>query len=190
MPVEIPDLLEQVAGLLHTLGVPYMVTGSIGSTFYGEPRSTNDIDLVVDPTREQLLALLDKMPANWMTSPEAAKDAFNRRTMFNVIHMETSEKVDMILLKDRDFSRAEFLRRRPERMGNADIFLLSPEDAIISKLEWSRLGESERQYRDALSVARARWSTLDVEYIEKWVKELGLTLLWSRVMNGVRCPPT
>jgi hypothetical protein len=153
-----------------------MVTGSLGSTLYGEPRATNDIDVVIDPAHDQLRVFLEQANQNeFRVAPEVALQAFRRRSMFNIIDQVTGEKADLIFRKDRPFSRTEFSRRQEVPVGDETIFVVSPEDSLLSKLEWAKKAESERQFRDALGIAMARKESLDRDYLEHWAAELDLT---------------
>ena len=103
--------------------------------------------------------------------------------MFNVVDMQTGVKVDLILRKHRAFSESEFSRRQPARIFDASVFVATAEDTVLSKLEWAKLGESERQLRDVESVIRMTAGMLDIAYIEHWARELGVTELWERVQR-------
>jgi len=172
--VSSPEFLLRLTRLLEESGMPYMIAGSVASSFYGEPRATNDVDLVIAPDAAQLEVLLDALGRIWYVSPEAAREAWRERSAFNVIDFATGEKADLIVRRERPYSREEFARRRRVRLGEAEFFLVSPEDAILSKLEWARAGGSERQFRDALGVAAAQGPLLDRQYLLRWAKELGL----------------
>lgn len=91
-----------------------------------------------------------------------------------MVHVETGFKVDFIIRKSRAYSREEFARRRLGALSCNKYWFASPEDVILSKLEWSEAGESERQFRDALGVARIQRDGLDKEYLELWSGRLGL----------------
>jgi hypothetical protein len=103
--------------------------------------------------------------------------------MFNVIHLETGFKIDLIVRKSRAFSNEEFSRRRPAIVSGQARSFASPEDVILSKLEWSMLGNSERQFHDALNVARVQAGTLDREYLTRWAEDLGIAELLMRLLQ-------
>lgn len=170
-----PDFLAQVLSRLEVAHIPYMVVGSLGSTHYGEPRSTNDVDIVIDPSGEALTQFLASFGSEFYVSTEAALDAFQRRSMFNIIDLKMSWKADLIFRKDSAFDREEFNRRRQANMYGQPVWLLSPEDSILSKLAWAKLGASERQVRDARGVAAMLWASLDQNYLRKWAGELGVS---------------
>lgn len=161
------DFLKRIAQLLETAGIPYMVAGSVGSGYYGQPRSTNDVDIVIDPTAEQLEQWLLLLGSDYYVSPEAARDALSRRFMFNVIDLMGGWKADLIVRKDRPFSEEEFRRRKTNLLHGQSIAMACAEDVILSKLEWNRITSSERQVRDALQVAVLQWANLDRLYLRK-----------------------
>jgi len=174
--------LGRIVQLLEEAGIPYMLTGSFASTFYGPPRSTHDIDLVVDPSARSLDALLQRIdPDRYYVSPEAAREALATRSQFNVIDMETGWKVDLILRKERPFSHEEFRRRQAARIVGVNVLVASVEDAILSKLEWAKLGGSERQLRDVAGMVTAHAARLDRVYIDHWARVLSVVDLWNRV---------
>ena len=177
------DFLARLTAKLAVAGVPNMVVGSFASSFHGIPRSSQDIDLVIDPDGAALRRFLSDLPtADYYADSDTAFDALQRRGQFNVIDMATAWKADLIVRNDRPFSVEEMRRRREGDLLGARVFLASPEDTLISKLEWARQGGgSELQLRDAAGILQLRGSELDVAYIERWVAELQLQDLWLRV---------
>jgi hypothetical protein len=119
-------------------------------------------------------------------SPEAAEEAWRRRGQFNVVDLESGWKTDLILCKDRPFSRSEFERRELGTVFGAPIFVATAEDTILAKLEWALCGESERQLRDAVGVLEMSGSELDRDYIEGWARELHVEALWHRVQSEAK----
>lgn len=109
-------------------------------------------------------------------------EALSQQTMFNIIDTESGYKLDLILRKDREFSRQEFQRRREVTLLGTRAFMVSPEDSILSKLEWSREGASERQFLDALTVARTQGDSLDRNYLVRWAADLGLASELERLL--------
>jgi hypothetical protein len=158
-----------------------MVAGSFASTFHGEPRTTQDIDIVIDPSRAALDRLVRSLdPAAFYVSPAAADEAWRRKGLFNVIDLVSGWKIDLILRKDRPFSVSEFGRRQAARILGVDVFVATAEDTILAKLEWAQAGESERQLRDVIGVIELSGASLDLAYIERWSRDLGVESLWER----------
>jgi hypothetical protein len=167
------SLIRFMIRLLEQSEIPYMVTGSVASFLYGEPRATNDVDMIIAPTQDQLETLLKELEPHAYVSREAAEEAFRRRTMFNVIGFETAEKIDFILLKDRAFQLEEFGRRQKHILSAFEFTAVTAEDSILSKLVWAKRGQSERQLRDVYGVIKNQ-ETLDWVYIDYWAQRLGV----------------
>ena len=178
--------LARLAAKLTDAGIPHMVVGSFASSFHGVPRSSQDLDLVIDPGAESLRRFLRDLPAEeYYADWEAAMEALRMRGQFNVIDMATAWKADLIVRKARPFSVEEMARRKKGDLLGVPVFVASPEDTLISKLEWALLGGgSELQLRDAAGIAHLRGVALDRAYIERWVAELGLVEQWNRVRGG------
>ncbi len=168
------DFLRRIAEKLRQADISFMVTRSLGSAHYGELRSTNDIDFVIDPSREQLDRLVKSFVGDYYVSQQSAMEALANRSMFNVIDFSSGWKADFIICKDRDFSRTEFARRQDSELLGVPVQLVSAEDVILSKLEWATIGESERQIRDAASISATLAEQLDQCYLQRWAKELGV----------------
>jgi hypothetical protein len=147
------DFLRRLVAMLDRAQIPHMVAGSFASTLHGTPRSTQDIDLVIDPSGEALSAFVAGLaPDEYYASDAAAQDAFGRRSQFNVIDMATGWKADLIVRKTRPYSVEEFRRRKPERILGVDVFVATPEDTVLTSLEWAAMSGSERQLRDVTGI--------------------------------------
>jgi len=182
-------VLTSVLDLLDELRISYMVVGSIASGFHGEFRATQDADVVIDPTADQLEALLARVADDFYVSGEAAHEALRRRGQFNLVHFETAWKIDLIIRKDRPFSLIEFARRRVVPLGQRPTAVNSPEDVILSKLEWAKTSGSERQLGDAAGVMAAWGDRLDWGYLRHWASELTVTTLLEQIRSGAALPP-
>ena len=178
--------LAAIVSELDRAGIPHMLAGSFASTYHGDPRTTNDIDLVIDPSREALEGFLRGLdPGHFYVSAETARTAFERRGQFNVVLLDSGWKADLILRKERPFSRAEFERRQPAEIAGVSVFVATAEDTIVAKLEWARAGESERQLRDVIGILEMSGERLDRGYLAHWIAELSLEALWGRANAGV-----
>ena len=178
------EVIARVVRHLDALGIPYMITGTIASSFHGKPRVTHDADIVIDPDREGLERLVHELSAaDFYADPKSAREALRRRRQFNVIDTASAFKLDLIIRKDRPFSHAEFARRQRADLPEAkQVALATPEDTILSKLEWAKKGGgSERQLADVRGILDVRGEDLDREYIERWAKDLAVLELWHRV---------
>lgn len=174
--------LAEVVAMFEEVGIPHMITGSMASTYYAEPRTTQDIDIVIDPTPEQLERFVDGIDRDRYYVGDA-DTAMRERSQFNVIDVTTGWKVDLMIKRDRPFSDTEFERRQPADLGDVSVHLATAEDTILAKLEWATSGGSERQVRDAEAVARLCHGQLDVEYLRRWADDLGVADALERVLS-------
>jgi predicted nucleotidyltransferase len=172
--------LQRVIQILDEAGVPYMLTGSLASAYYAVPRATQDIDLVVEteaPGVERLVRGLRE--AGCYVDRDVAIEAWRSRGQFNAIDPESGWKVDVMVRKDRLYSKTEFARRERASLLGVEVAIASLEDVLIAKLEWSRLGDSELQRRDVVQLLERTWARLDQAYLERWIPELGLDSEWA-----------
>lgn len=183
--VTFEELLELVGRTLGEAGIPYMVTGSFASSMLGMPRTTRDLDVVVDPSEQQLDGLIAAFdPSIWYIDPLVVREAFSRRSMFNLVHLDSGWKVDVVIRKDRPWSREEFARRAPILVRGVPVMFLRAEDSILSKLEWVRQGGSMRQLEDAGGVLDVQGDAIDFGYLEYWAGELGVSDLLEQIRKG------
>lgn len=187
--MSIGDLLRRITSALDHAQIPHMLTGSFASTYFGAIRSTQDIDILIEAREDQIHVLMQNLAAANFYSPlDAALSACQSNSMFNVLDHTTGWKIDFILRKNRPFSREEFARRRLATLENVPVFVATAEDVIISKLEWSKLGQSYRQMEDAAKVFKSQQRTLDKSYVEKWTHDLGLEQQWNECQSLANSP--
>lgn len=180
--VKFEEFLRRICAALELSEIPYMVTGSVASSIHGIPRSTNDLDIVIAPTRDQLLAFIQFVKRfGYFAQRESAENALRTHDQFNVIDFPHSWKVDLIIRKVREFSSTEFDRREPIEVGDLRFVIARPEDVLISKLEWTKISPSERQMQDAAGIVIVQGGNLDLPYVEKWVAALELQEQWQAV---------
>jgi hypothetical protein len=176
------DALFRAIRVLEQASIPYMVAGSIASSYHGRPRATHDADLVIDPDPQQLARAVQGLTAQgfWVDA-DRAQDSLVRRLQLNAIEIATGWKIDFVFRKDRPFSREELRRRQVVRLAEYDVAMASPEDVILSRLEWARkAGGSERQVADARGVLELN-PGLDRSYVDHWAAELGIADLWKEL---------
>ena len=166
------NFLERLIKKLEEQNIPYMLSGSVSSSLHGQPRATNDADIVIAPAEEQLIVFVKSLGDDYYVNPDAARDAFKSNSVFNVIDIQNSWKADLIIRKNRPFSREEFQRRQKANIMGLDAWVVSPEDVILSKLEWAKNSKSSQQFQDSLGVATVQYDHLDRDYLHKWAKEL------------------
>jgi hypothetical protein len=194
-PDHLPDPLAvalEVAGILERLGIPYLAAGSLASSVHGEPRSTNDVDLVVD-LAGHVAGLLRALGDRYYVSADAVGEATRTGGTFNLIHLATAVKVDVFVSRDDPFDAERLARRTQVRIGpdEGDVLKVdTAEHTILRKLEWYRRGDevSERQWRDVLGVLRAQPTGLDWDRLAAWAARLGVADLLARARRESRGP--
>lgn len=188
MPDEATHITLRVTQTLEALGIPYAVGGSLASSLHGVMRSTLDVDIVADMHPEHIQPLAAALSKEFYADEEMMRDAIEHQSSFNLIHYETAFKVDIFIRKSRAFDQMQ-LERRISSVITSDpeqrVYVTSPEDVILAKLEWYRMGGevSERQWRDIVGVLKTREGELDLNYLHKWANELNVHDLLERVLD-------
>ena len=180
------EFLNNIISALAKSKIPYMVSGSFASSFHGRPRATNDVDIVIDPAPNQLDAFVELLKAEYYGNADSARESLSKRTMFNLIDIEAGLKVDLIIRKDRPYSAGEFGRKRKFPIEGSTLWVVSPEDTILSKLEWSKGHQSQQQFQDALGVLVVQAGRLDIQYLQRWAKELGVMNELTKLLDAAR----
>lgn len=172
------ELLFDVTRRLEEAGLDYMLTGSMALNHYAQPRMTRDIDIVI----ALLLKDLETLPAvfgeDFYFSEEAARGAVLGQSSFNVIHNESLIKIDFMIRKREDYRLAEFERRRRIEVQGHPMWIVSKEDLILSKLDWARDSQSQRQLADVENLLA---TGADLNYLQTWSQKLNLTDMLTRV---------
>jgi hypothetical protein len=176
------SVLKLVTGRLEAAGLSYMVTGSVALSFYAEPRMTRDVDLVVELQLSDTARLVNVFGSEFDVDADRVRDAITHRSMFNAIHTAAVVKLDIIVRKASPYREEEFRRRRLGTIDGADMWVVSPEDLLLSKLDWARESRSEVQLRDVRRLVAAQTS-LDWTYITEWATRLNLLDLVREVRS-------
>ena len=183
--MEPSELLHFLVRALEQLQLRYFVTGSTVTIFYGEPRLTNDIDVVVALPEKMVRAFCAEFPEEeFYVDEEAVLDAIRQRSQFNIIHPKSGLKIDVIIPQVNEFNRSRFDRARRVRAGEDwDASFASPEDAILKKMEYFREGGSEKHLRDITGVLKTTGAHIDKDYIERWASTMGLLDIWQAILR-------
>ena len=179
------ELLKYVVQFLNTTHTSYMLTGSIVSSFQGEPRSTHDIDMMIQLSKERVNSLLSAFPSpTYYIDKDMVLSGIQSKKMFKLLNTNTGDKIDFYPLPENEYEIVRFERKIQEELNGLLVWITSPEDTIISKLRWCKLSNgSEKQFKDALNVFEIQFEILDKSYIEKWVEKLGLSDLYKRLQK-------
>ena len=186
-PIRITLLVTEV---LEKLGVPYVIGGSLASTFHGVVRTTQDSDIVADLERDHISFFVQTLLDEFFIDDQMIVEAIDHQSSFSIIHRESMFKVDIFIPRQRSFDRMRFTRAHREilaREPDALALVSTAEDTLLAKLEWYRMGGevSERQWRDVLGVIGVQADALDFEYLRRMAKELTVADLLERALSGV-----
>jgi hypothetical protein len=187
--VEPTELLKFVGEVFERLNVPYAVVGSVASSFYGEARLTNDIDVVADLRDESVRLFLRAFPQDqFYVSEDAVRQAIRTRSQFNIIHPDSGLKVDVIIPQLSGIDQLQSRKRVTLRDAGFDSYFGSPEDVILKKLEFYLEGGSEKHLRDVAGILKISGDQVDRTYISKWAGKLGVLEIWQAVCERADKP--
>lgn len=178
------DLLRVVGSVLDRIGCQRFTTGSVASMIYGEPRFTNDIDVVVRMDERQAREFATSFDGvEWYVSPDAAVAAVRGRGMFKLIHVPSGLKVDLIVSPESAHDMARFARvRRITMPDGRQEPVAAPEDVILKKLQFFREGGSSKHLRDIASMIQTqRVNGIDWQYLAGWAESLGVSAEFERI---------
>ena len=182
------DLLRYIVHCLEKAGIPYFITGAVAGIAYGEPRLTNDIDIVADIQEGHVAELRKCFPeGEYYFDPDSALKAIRRKSQFNIIHPSSGLKIEMMIPTKRPFDKSRFARVRrlnsdPTHKAN----FASPEDVILKKMEYYREGRSEKHLRDILGILKVSADLIDFDYLVRWARDLGLDEIWAAVQSRLK----
>lgn len=186
MQPDVFETLDEVFTVLDRLGVDYVVGGSVASTLYGEPRYTQDADVIVRLRSDHVEPLAAAVEERFYVSRQALEEAVERKSCANLVHFDSGFKVDLMVSEERAFEASRFARRRRAAVGGRSFWVSTAEDTLLAKLEWYRLGGevSDRQWRDVLGIMLAS-PALDQDYLDLWSGRLGVGDLLDRARQAV-----
>lgn len=179
-------LLKDITQFLSSHKIPYMITGSWSSIYYGRPRASHDIDFVVElpiENIEKTLHLFSLLPDSFMIQLDTIKEAIENKNQFQILHLLTMLKMDFWILTDQEFDKNRFTRRKKIKLFNQFMQMATPEDTIIQKLIWYSKGEVEKHLIDAAFVLKIQRGNLDQKYMQFWIKKLKLGKYYKKIQG-------
>ncbi len=178
------DVALRVAAALEAIGCEYFIGGSVASSLQGEPRATNDIDLVVAMMPHRVREFAERLGPDFEVDQEMLRDALTRGSCANIFYLPMVTKVDIFALGPTRYDEVEFNRRRKVRVRSTgeELCIKAPEDTVLRKLLWYREGGevSSKQWRDVVEVLRVSASEIDAQYLTLWAEKLRVDDLLSR----------
>lgn len=188
---ELREFLTTIVAELNRAGIPYMLAGSLASSHHSRPRTTHDVDIVIDyrtVVRTALVGFLDRCESLGMyVSRGHALEPTTSRRQFNVI-APSGWKADLMEREERAFSHSEFARRCEVDMLGIRVNVATAEDVILAKLEWSG-GVSQRQMDDVVAVIETNRNQLDDRYLDLWADDLGVRPLLDEARARASAQP-
>ncbi len=175
-------VLHDFVGRIEPLGIKYMLTGAMAMMRYAAFRQTADIDIVLEFDSDDKDKFINALEPEYYVPHNAVRSAFETKRMFNVIHIETAFKIDCVPKKSNDFQQSSFDRREKTDYYGKEIWIISKEDLILSKLWWAKDTHSEMQLRDIKNLIQ---SGFDEIYTEKWLDNLGIETAYYECLNEV-----
>ena len=179
------ELLKKIVDVFEDLQIPYLVTGAVASIAYGEPRLTNDIDIVADLKEEHVDGLVKAFPPDdFYIDEEMVRQAIQDHGQFNIIHPSSGLKVDVMIKKKTPHDKSRFERiRRIYPMETYQANFAAPEDVIIKKMEYYKEGGSDKHLRDIVGILKISGESVDPNYIFEWAQRLGLFEIWDAIQK-------
>jgi len=173
------EVLRLVSDRLGAHDLAFMLTGSFALAYYATPRMTRDLDIVLALAEKDVEQLVAAFTPDFYIDADAVRTAIRTERMFNVMHLESGIKVDLIVRKSSEYRQLELARRRRVEIAGIQTWIVSPEDLILSKLAWALESGSELQRRD---VRQLLAGTVETDYIRLWAHRLGVTDLLDELM--------
>ncbi len=174
------EILHNVCRMLGESEIQYMLTGSMAMNYYSTPRMTRDLDIIIELKIADIELLFSRLKDEYYADIDRAKAAVESGKMFNIIHNYTSVKVDFIIRKNNEYRVQEFQRRKKVTFGKSELYIVSKEDLMISKLLWAKDSRSEMQQRDIQNLAKSGY---DEKYVRENSEKLGVYSLFQEFMN-------
>lgn len=182
------EIALHIARILEELDIRYVIGGSLASSISGEPRSTLDVDVVVDLSDDKVVAVVAALGEDFYSDTEGIRRAVREKSSANLIHLTTSIKVDLFVMGGSPVDEEQMARRQRLKVAtNPDryLYVYTPEDILLQKLRWYRMGNevSDRQWRDVLGIVVVQAEALDLVYLRRAARVLEVFDLLERALR-------
>jgi hypothetical protein len=196
-PMNTSEIIQALTPLVEAFdrfGIAYYIGGSVASSVHGKRRYTQDVDVVAALQFKHVQTLVALLQQAYYIDADMIRDAIQNQSSFNLLHHDTGVKVDVFVQKSDPFAQQELRRAREEvlEVGSRPFFFASPEDMILAKLDWWKLGGgiSNRQWNDILEMMREKHAALDIAYLRQSAPMLGVDDVLEKALNdaGLQTP--
>lgn len=177
------EVLKKVISALKENEIPYMLTGAIAVNYYGRPRLTHDIDIIVNIKKIHIQSIVDNFSQEFYVSPEGIEDAIKNCSAFNVIHNETGLKIDFWMLADDEYDKTRFSRKERQIIFDREMYISSVEDTVLIKLRWYKKSTSEKHIIDAKGILQVQGESIDNNYLRKWAEKLSVGGILKKLLE-------
>lgn len=180
------ELLKKIANILEELKIPYAVTGGFAVSVWGRPRYTADIDIIVELLEKNIKPLAKKLleiEKDVYVDEDMIKDALLHKSEFNFIEPDFGLKVDFFVKDNTPYNKLKIKRKIKQDIFGQDVFFVSPEDLILSKLLWGKESESFKQQADVKTILENKKLKLDFKYLESWSEKQGTSEVFERLIK-------
>lgn len=168
-------LAAQLHSVFEAAEIPYYITGGVAAIAYGEPRTTNDLDVVMSIQPQDISSLASALEQAGFYVPGLEDAISGRLNILQVTHQESIARADLMIAGSDNFSLIQFERKQQYPLPDGtEVYLVSPEDLVLNKIRWGQQSQSEKQHRDVLAVLKTQGEDLDYGYLKDWAERLGI----------------
>jgi len=178
-------VLQIVISILKKNNIPYMLTGAIAVNYYGRPRLTHDVDIIVNIEKKHIQSIVDAFYQEFYVSSESVEDAIKHHTALNIIHSETGLKIDFWMRTNEEYDKTRFSRRESQTIFDREMYISSAEDMILIKLLWYKKSTSEKHIIDAKGILQIQGESVDNNYLIKWAEKLSVREILKELLKTV-----
>lgn len=180
------ELLKSISSFLDKQNISYMITGAWSVIYYGRPRASHDIDFVVelhDEEIDKVLKFFKELSEDYLVPIDDIKEAIEKKSQFNILHLPTALKLDFWLLTDDLFDKSRFSRRKKVKILEQPMWIASAEDTILQKLRWYKEAKIEKHLIDAAFVYQIQESNLNKKYLQNWIGKLSVEKYFKEIKS-------